>query len=146
MDFYFDRLSESEANAIVKEESGQQDVFYDRYGEEKKLDDLLNAENIDFFVSKNREGTLIGFIECIFNNEDILEMGCALIPEFRGEGLGCDFVSSCLEFVQEHYEYEKDVIHTFLKSGDAHSVSIYERVGFVVVDESENWIKLEVNF
>lgn len=117
---------------------------YDTEKNETNLESLIAEEGTDFFVALIDEVELAGFIECTFDDEDILEVGCALMPEFLGKGLGFDFVSNCIEYLMEHYDYNQDRIITILKTEDTHARKVFERVGFLVTDESEEWIELSV--
>lgn len=117
---------------------------YDTDKNETNLESLITEEGTDFFVALIDEVELAGFIECTFDDDDILEVGCALMPEFLGKGLGFDFVSNCIEYLMEHYDYNQDRIITILKTKDVHARKVFERVGFLVTDESEEWIELSV--
>jgi len=144
MDFLFDPISEEYADAIVSWKESDGYACYDAEGNETELDDMLLSGEFDFFIVKTDSGELLGFVECTFDENDIMEIGCALVPEFMGQGLGCEFISACMEFVQEHYDYGKETIKTLLKPGDVHAIKVYERVGFSVVDESDEWVELDI--
>lgn len=144
MDFLFDPISEEYADAIVSWKESDGYACYDAEGNETELDDMLLSGEFDFFIVKTDSGELLGFIECTFDEEGVMEIGCALVPEFMGQGLGCEFISACMEFVLEHYDYGKETIKTLLKPGDIHAIKVYERVGFSVVDESEEWVELDI--
>lgn len=118
--------------------------FYDEGKLPADLEDLMQSGNFDFFVAVSDTDDILGFIECMFDDDDILEMGCALLPEYAGKGDGFGFVSGCVEFLLEHYDYAGDIIKTILKHEDEHSIRVYERVGFAISDETENWIELEI--
>ncbi len=145
MDFLFDPISDEYADAIVSWKESDGYACYDAQGNETQLDDMLVSGEFDFFVAKSEAGELIGFIECTFDDDHIMEIGCALVPEFLGQGLGCEFISACMEFVMDHFEYEKRMIKTLLKPGDTHAIKVYERVGFSVVDESGEWVELNID-
>lgn len=144
MDFYFDAISEEYADAIVSWKESDGYACYDAEGNKTKLDDMLVSGEFDFFVAKSESGELLGFVECTFDEEGVMEIGCALVPEFVGEGLGCEFISACMEFVTDHYDYDKRVVKTLLRPNDVHAIKVYERVGFSIVDESDEWIELDV--
>jgi len=118
---------------------------YDTDKNETSLESLISEGETDFFVALIDDVELAGFIECTFDEEEILEVGCALMPEFVGKGLGFDFVSNCIEYLMEYYDYSQERIITVLKTKDKHARKVFERVGFLVTDESEEWIELSVN-
>jgi len=145
MDFLFDIISEEYADAILSWKESDGYACYDAEGNKTVLDDMLVSGEFDFFVAKSESGELVGFIECTFDDKKVMEIGCALIPEFLGQGLGCEFISSCMEFVLEHFNYDRRVIKTLLKPGDEHAIRVYERVGFSVVDETGDWVELNID-
>jgi len=144
MDFLFDTISEQYADAIVSWKESDGYACYDAEGNKTELDDMLVSGEFSFFVAKSEAGELVGFIECTFDDEKVMEIGCALVPDFLGQGLGCEFISSCMEFVLDHFNYDQRVIKTLLKPGDIHAIKVYERVGFSVVDETEDWVELDI--
>lgn len=144
MDFLFETMSDQYADKIVRWKESEGYACYDAQGNETELEEMLLSGEFDFFIVKSEAGELIGFIECTFDEEEIMEVGCALVPEFTHQGMGCDFISASMEFVIEHYNYDKRRLKSLLKPGDTHGVKVYERVGFSIVDESDEWIELDL--
>lgn len=144
MDFLFEVMSEEYANSIVKWKESDGYACYDAQGNETELDEMLLSGEFEFFVVKSEAGQLIGFIETTFDDEGIMEVGCALVPEYLGVGMGCDFISACMEYIIDYYGYGKPYIKTLLKPGDKHAIKVYERVGFSIVDESDEWTELNL--
>jgi len=84
-----------------------------------------------------------GFLECHYS-EDLLKVGIGLIEEYMGKGIGFDFIVSSLEFIQDYYDYTGDIIRTSLRREDAHSIKVFERVGFSIIDENDEYVELEI--
>ena len=144
MVFDLQPIKDKYMDEILSWKSQSEYSCYDTEKNETTLEGLISEEGTDFFVALIDEVELAGFIECTFDDEDILEIGCALMPEFLGKGFGFDFVSNCVEYLIEHYDYSQDRIITVLKTKDLHARKVFERVGFSVTDESEEWIELSV--
>ena len=142
MMFDLQPIEEKYMDEILSWKSKSDYSCYDK--NETTLENLILEEDTEFFVALIDEVELAGFIECVFDEEGILEVGCALTPEFLGKGLGFDFVSNCIEYLIDYYAYDKDRIITILKADDIHARKVFERVGFLLTDESEDWIELSV--
>ena len=110
--------------------------------EPEDIDDLLDKEGYEFFVSLiNQE--ISGYIECYFEDE-ILEVGLALLPGYVNEGLGTDFVSQAIEYLIDYYDYVGEVIRSYINVDDIRAIDVLERVGFNKVDTTKKWVELEI--
>jgi ribosomal-protein-alanine N-acetyltransferase len=67
-----------------------------------------------------------------------------LLPEFTGVGLGCDFITECINYLVEHYDYSGGTIRTLVLPGDRHSVKVLERIGFQMIESTEEWIEMQI--
>lgn len=144
MMFDLQPIKDKYMDEILSWKSQSEYSCYDTDKNETNIESLISEDGIDFFAALIDEIELAGFIECTFDDDEILEIGCALMPEFQGKGLGFDFVSNCVEYLIDYYDYGQDRIITVLKSNDKHARKVFERVGFLVTDESEDWIELSV--
>lgn len=145
MVFGFLPITEEYADAILSWKYQSEYSCYDVDKNETSLEKLMTEEGFDFFVALINDEVLAGFVECSFDEEGILEVGCALMPQFLGKGLGFDFVSNCIEYIVEYYDYSEDRIFTLLKPDDKHAIKVFERVGFTMTDESEEWVELSID-
>lgn len=144
MEFIFRPIQEEDANNIISYKHGNDYRCFDADKHASDIDSLLNSEEIDFFVAVNEDGEIIGFAEVTFDSDGIMEMSGALLPEFSGEGMGFDFITQCIEYVLDYYNYEQSTIISLVKPGDKRTVKVFERVGFQLVEETDEWIELSL--
>lgn len=138
----FKEMTEKFANIIISKEFSGNFECYNLEHEPEEIDDLIDKEGYDFFASFI-EDELIGFVECYFE-DNILEIGLGLLPEYINQGLGTDFVSQTVEFLVEYYDYEEDVIRSYISPEDKKTIDVMKRVGFNVVDTTDKWSELEI--
>lgn len=117
---------------------------YDLNNNKTSLDELFDSDDFDSFVALSEDEEVIGFLECHFS-DDSLKVGIGLVEDYMGRGIGFDFIVSSLEFIQDYYDYTGDTIQTVLRREDAHSVKVFERVGFSIIDENDEYVELEID-
>ncbi|MGM0379132.1 MAG: GNAT family N-acetyltransferase [Bacillota bacterium] len=139
----FRPVNEQDANLILSK--GLDNTFdcYNIQHQAEDIDEMLDEEEYDFFVAYYDE-SLVGFIECYFEN-DILEIGLALVPEFVDQGFGTDFVSQGIEYLVEYYDYVESVIRSFISVEDKKAIEAMKRIGFIEIDSTKDWIELEIS-
>lgn len=142
MFFEFKEMNEHYANIIVQKGLDAKAECYNVDHEPEDIDDLLDKEDYDFFVAEYEE-EVIGFLEVYFE-ENIMEVGVALLPEYKGQGFGTDFVAQGIEYLIDYYAYSEDVIRSFISVYDKRALKVLKRVGFVVVDQNREWYELEI--
>ena len=145
MEIMFRPMREQDAEVIISYKHGNDYACFDSEKNQTDIDSLLSDPDVDIFVAYNDEGDILGFAEVAFDEDDILEMSGALLPEFTGMGLGCNFITECVNFLVERYDYGDSAIRTLVLPGDRHSVKVLERVGFQVVETSEDWIEMQID-
>ncbi len=139
----FKEMNEEYANIIVSKDSIGNNKCYNINHEPEDIDDLLeDSDGYEFFVSFIDE-EIIGYIECYFEDE-VLEVGMALLPEYISEGLGTDFVSQAVEYLVDYYEYAGEVIRSFVSVDDSRTIEVMERVGFNKIDTTKKWVEMEL--
>jgi [ribosomal protein S18]-alanine N-acetyltransferase len=143
--FEFLPIDERYANRLLKIKEDEGYAVYDLDHHLTDLDNLLNNDEYKFFVATGDDGEMIGFVECTFDDDEILEVGCGLLREFMGHGYGFDFISECMDYLIEYFDYGKTHILTYLKPGDKKTIKIFERVGYRVTDEAEDWTELTLD-
>ena len=141
--FEFRTSTDEDMDKILNLKSKNDYSCYDLDKNNINLDRLLERTSCDFFSVLNND-EVIGFIESYFDEDDNLDMGCALLPEFLGKGLGFDFITECVEFIIDYFQFSGEEVYTILSKCDEHSIGMFEKVGFNLVDESEEWVKLSI--
>lgn len=144
MEISFRPIRETDAEVIISYKHGNDYACFDSEKHQTDIDTLLSDPDVDIFVAVGEEDELLGFTEVAFDEEGVLEMSGALLPEFTGIGLGCNFITECINFLVEHYDYGGRTIRTLVLPGDRHSVKVLERVGFQVTENNEDWIELQL--
>lgn len=139
----FRPVNEKDANLILSKGLDNTFDYYNIQHQAEDIDEMLDEEEYDFFAAYYDE-SLVGFIECYFENE-ILEIGLALVPEFLEEGFGTDFVSQGIEYLVEYYAYVESVIRSFISIEDKKAIEAMKRIGFIEIDSTKDWIELEIS-
>lgn len=145
MEFLFRPINEDDANVIISYKHGNDYKCFDAEKHASDIDTLLASTAVDFYVAVNEEEEIIGFSEVAFDEEGIMEMSGALLPEFAGEGLGYDFLTQCIDYLIDQYDYDRPNIVTLIKPEDRRAVKVFERVGFQIVEEDDEWIQLSID-
>jgi RimJ/RimL family protein N-acetyltransferase len=145
MEFLFRPINEEDANVIISYKHGNDFQCFDSEKHASDIDTLLTMDGVDFFVAVNDDEDIIGFSEVTFDEDGIMEMSGALLPEFAGEGLGYDFLTQCIDYLIDQYDYDKPNIVTLVKPEDRRAIKVFERVGFQLVEEDEEWIQLSID-
>jgi len=123
MEITFRPMREQDAEVIISYKHGNDYACFDSEKNQTDIDSLLSDPNVDIFVAISEEDEILGFAEVAFDEDDILEMSGALLPEFTGMGLGCNFITECINFLVEHYDYAGGAIRTLIQPGDRHAES-----------------------
>lgn len=145
MEIMFRPMREQDAEVIISYKHGNDYACFDSEKNQTDIDSLLSDPEVDIFVAYSDEEDILGFSEVAFDEDGILEMSGALLPEFTGMGLGCNFITECVNFLVERYDYGGGAIRTLVLPGDKHSVKVLERVGFQVIETSDDWIELQID-
>jgi ribosomal-protein-alanine N-acetyltransferase len=130
MQFKFKPMNEKDARAIADWHYEGIYSFYDMDQDIDDLEDLLDPRGwVDkYFSVVDKEGDLVGFFS-FENDDDQVEVGLGMKPEFTGKGLGQGFVAAGLEFARRKFHPAKFCLNvaTFNKR----AISVYEKVGFI---------------
>ncbi|MBN2899814.1 MAG: GNAT family N-acetyltransferase [Clostridia bacterium] len=144
MMYEFRPMTEEYGDVVVSWKTPFRYACFDVDNHETTLDDLISSDVFDSFIALTPDDELVGFAECTFIDEDDLRVGIALMPDYQGKGIGFDFVESAIEFLQDYYEYVEGTITTLLMPEDKHAIEIFERVGFTVTSEDDDYVELEL--
>ena len=104
-------------------------AFYDMTADIEDYNEFVNEElrnkNDVYEALVNKE--LVGFF-CLSRKGTTLDIGLGLKPNMCGKGLGKDFLTQILNFIEQHYTYEKLTmsVATFNKR----AIKVYQACGF----------------
>ena len=144
MHFSFEPIDDDFAD-VVQTWNYEGDYYcYDTDKNRRSIDNILNTKDFDTFIVLDEIDEPVGFLACTFNDDGIVEMENFLSPDMLGKGLGVDFISECIDFVVDHYDYNQDVIDLVVESHNKRAIKVYERAGFTIVDECEDWVEMQI--
>lgn len=143
--FNFKPIDEEYANVVVKWKYDGAYSVYDIDHNESDIENIINSQSYDCFIALDDDQNPLGFLECALDDENQLEISNFLRPDLTGRGIGTDFISACIDFAIEYYGYEGNQIKLFVESFNKRAIKVYERVGFVIVDEIDDWIEMALN-
>lgn len=141
MEFEFKPMSERYANSVVSWRYEGEYSVYDVDKNKADIDDMLNSDAYDCFVAVDEYDEPLGFLECTLDN-GIMEITNFLRPDLTGKGLGSDFVTACIDFLIEHYDYTEDSVKLIVQNFNKRAIKVYQRIGFVVTDEGDDWVEM----
>ncbi|WP_066496832.1 GNAT family N-acetyltransferase [Abyssisolibacter fermentans] len=100
-------------------------------------DNLVGELTIEFYEEEDDDSEDDGYVdhETVNNNPDkIYEMwvGWGLKPELTSKGLGVKFVSACVDFAVNLYNYKGEYVRCGVAKFNKRAIKVYERVGFEV--------------
>lgn len=144
MHFTYEPINDDYANVVQTWNYEGDYLCYDLEKNHRSIDDILNSDDFDTFIVLDEIEEPVGFLACTIGDEGILEMENFLSPEMLGKGLGVDFVSESIDFVLEHYDYSETVIDLVVESHNKRAIKVYERAGFTIVDECEDWVEMQI--
>lgn len=145
MKFIFEPINDELANIVEKWDFEVEYSCFDVDKNRRTLDDVLNSDDFETFLVLNEIREPIGFLACTFDEDGIIEMENLLGPKMMGQGLGVDFVSECIDFILEHYDYNQSIIDLVVESTNLHAIHVYERAGFSIVDKTGEWIEMQIS-
>lgn len=140
--FTFKPMDEEYANIVIKWKYEGAYSIYDIEHNDTDIESIINSQEYDCFIALDEANNPLGFLECSFDDEHVLEISNFLRPDLTGRGIGTDFVSACIEFSIDYYGYEGSQIKLFVENFNKRAIKVYERIGFAVVDEMDDWIEM----
>lgn len=143
--FTFLPLDEDYGNELIRMKDEGNYSCFDLEHHMTDLDHLLNSDEFDFFVGLDDDQQMVGFIECVFDENKILEVGCGILPDFMGQGYGFDFISECVEYLVKFYDYDQPYVLSYIRPSDTKTIKVMERIGFKITDEAEDWVELSLD-
>lgn len=104
--------------------------FYDMKADEddlKLFTDKANWKNIIFAVLNKNE--LIGW-SSFYLEDEMVWLALGLKPELTGKGLGEQFVTDCIQFINSSNHLNRSVIKLEVALFNQRAIKVYKRVGF----------------
>ncbi len=144
MHFEFRKISEEHVNIVLSWKREEEFACYDVDGTRMEIENLMNSVGFDCFIAFDEDDEPAGFLECTFDDQGIMDIVNFINPEKKGMGLGTDFVSECIDFALQHYDYEEMHIKLMVETLNRGAIKVYERVGFQKVDECDEWIEMHL--
>ncbi|MBN2260535.1 MAG: GNAT family N-acetyltransferase [Clostridiales bacterium] len=141
--YRFELINEEYFDQIIQWKYPDEFVCYDMEDKLTTINQLFDKEGYDFFVGINLFDEIVGYMECFFK-DDMLEVGQGLNPVMIGQGLSYDFISESIEYAVEYYGYTGDAIRILVEPFNKRAMRVYLRVGFVVVEKTDEFIMMEL--
>lgn len=90
-----------------------------------------NKRKVNFRSVKDEQENFIGFFRITKINQNKIELGLGLAPEYCGQGIGKDFVSLLTRYVME--KYPNYSLYMEVRTFNYRAVKCYEKCGYIVV-------------
>lgn len=130
MKFVLQKLPQNHALVIANEwkydgEYSFYDMTADLEDYEEFVDEALRNRNDHYEALIDNE--LVGFF-CVIQDNSSIELGLGLKPNYCGKGMGSKFLNCILDFVNEHYEFNKIIMKVAVFNQRA--IKVYRSCGF----------------
>lgn len=144
MHFTFAPIDEETAEIVRAWEYDGDFVCYDTDKNQISIDQAIRSKRFQCFIVLDEAEEPVGFLAVTFNAEGVMEMENFLNPDYVGEGIGQDFISECSDFVIDYFDYDKPLINLVVEPHNKRAIKVYERAGFFVADECDEWVEMEL--
>jgi len=96
--------------------------------------------NIEFY--EKNDGDYISYEELNKEKKENAEMwiGFGLKSSFTGKGLGCEFVSACVDFARELNQYKGEYVSLAVAKFNQRAFKVYRKAGFEAYGEHRSEI------
>lgn len=142
--YKFVKINENYFDELLQWKYQNEFSCYDMDGRLTTIDEVYDRDNYDLFLGFDENEEVIGFLECFYDDEGILEIRNGLNPVFIGQGISCDFISSSVEFAIEEYEYDGDIVRIKVEPFNERAIRVYLRIGFVKIEENPDFVLMEL--
>lgn len=144
MHFTFTPIDEENAEIVRSWEYDGDFVCYDTEKNQISIDYAIRSKRFTCFLVLDEAEDAVGFLAISFDADGMMEMENFLNPDYVGEGIGQDFISECSDFVVEYFDYDKPTINLVVEPHNKHAIKVYERAGFYVADECDDWVEMQL--
>ncbi len=142
--YRFEKINETYFDQLIQWRYEEDFACYDMEDRLTTINQLFDKEGYEFFVGLSIDDEIVGYMECFFK-EDVMELGHGLNPMMIGQGLSYDFIECSIEFAVEHYDYSGDIIRILIEPFNKRAFKVYSRIGFNTVEETGEFVKMELN-
>lgn len=130
MQFVFRLLSQRNALEIANEWKYDgiysfYDMTADAEDYEEFVDETLRNQNDHYEALEN--GALVGFF-CVIQENQSMEIGLGMRPDLCGKGNGIPFVKKIIEYVEQHYKFDRLILNVAVFNQRA--IKVYHSCGF----------------
>ena len=108
---------------------------YDKFWNEKILQDEFNNENSEYYVLVNNDD-IIGFGGLWFNIDEAHIMNIAVREDLRKNGYGTVILNYLVEIAKER---KKTCITLEVRENNLAAIGLYEKIGFEVVGRRKKY-------
>lgn len=144
MHFTFAPIDEESAELVRSWEYEGGFVCYDTEKNRISIDQVIRSKRFTCFIVLDEAEEAVGFLAVTFDSDEIMEMENFLNPDYVGEGIGQDFISECGDFVIDHFDYDKPMINLVVEPHNKRAIKVYERAGFIISDECDEWVEMQL--
>lgn len=144
MHFTFTPVDEESAEIVRSWEYEGDFVCYDTEKNRISIDQVIRSKRFNCFAVIDEADESVGFLAVTFDGDGIMEMVNFLNPDYVGDGIGQDFISECSDFVIDYFDYDKPVINLVVEHHNKRAIKVYERAGFFVSDECDDWVEMQL--
>ena len=130
MKFIFKRMQQDNAMIIADEWKYEEPYsFYDMTADLDDYNELVNEslrnenEWYDAYINDELVGYFVLYIE-----KDNIDIGLGLRPDYCGRGIGKDFLTDIICFIDENYDY--DTLSMDVPAFNKRAIKVYKLCGF----------------
>lgn len=137
--FHFHPMTKEQAAIICTWKYEGIYALYSMDGDDESINEMLEEE---FYYTLDDENELIGYI-CIGNSarvpggyaagiyedEQAIDIGLGLRPDYTGQGKGVEFLAQVMDYIRKLNRGEK--IQLVVAAFNERAIKVYERTGFV---------------
>lgn len=144
MHFTFSLIDDDLAEVVRSWEYEGDFVCYDTEKNRITISQVIRNKKFTCFSVVDEGDEAVGFLAAAFDDDGIMEMVNFLNPDFVGEGIGQDFISECIDFAVEYFDYDKSVVNLVVEPHNKRAIKVYERAGFFISDECDEWVEMQL--
>lgn len=130
--FHFKKLQQKHALMIANEWKYEGEyAFYDMTADQQDYEEFIDEKkrNQHGYYEAYLNHVLVGFF-CIIEQDNEIEIGLGLAPNYCGKGIGKIFLNSILTFIDQHYP-KQHTLCLLVATFNQRAIKVYESCGFV---------------
>ena len=130
MRFKISKMNQKEAMEIADNwKYNDEYAFYDMTADPEDYEEIVNElKRGDNYFSVIKDDSLYGFFCISEDNNNNIEVGLGMKPEYTGLGKGLEFVNLIIEYVKSNYKNKTIILD--VASFNERAIKVYERAGF----------------